>query len=85
MPPGEYQLAIYRTGFEANDAYTAYLRMGSPTTLNADQLRLLKQLTEDRPEIRSLHVDKSGTANVPLAMRQNDIVLIEIEPHTGKQ
>jgi len=85
LPPGDYRIAIHRTGFEANDAYTAYLRMGSPTTLNADQLRLLQELTEDRPEIRSLHVDRSGTANVPLAMRQNDIVLIEIEPRTGTQ
>jgi beta-xylosidase len=64
---------------------TALARQATtPTTLNADQLRLLQQLTEDRPEIRTLRVDRSGTANVPLAMRQNDIVLIEIEPRTGK-
>lgn len=85
MPAGNYRVAIYRTGFEANDAYTAYLRMGSPTTLTIDQRRLLQKKTEDRPEVRSLHIDASGTAHVSIAMRQNDIALIEVERGAGKR
>ena len=81
MPPGDYRVAIHRAGFEENDAYTAYLRMGSPKTLDADQLRVLQEETADRPEVRRLHIDDSGAGNVSLPMRQNDIVLLEIEPH----
>jgi xylan 1,4-beta-xylosidase len=32
-PNAAYQLEVYRTGFHANDAYTAYLEMGSPKDL----------------------------------------------------
>lgn len=85
MPAGDYRVAIHRTGFEANDAHTAYLRMGSPATLSEDQLRVLQEKTEDKPEVVSLRIDESGTANLPLTMRQNDVVLIEIQPGAGKQ
>jgi len=41
---------VYRTGFRANDAYSAYIDMGKPTALSAPQLDELKQLTRDLPE-----------------------------------
>ena len=76
--PGLYQLSIYRTGFKANDAHTAYLEMGAPKTLTAAQLADLQGRTLDRPELRSIRVTKSGAASATIPMRVNDVVLVTI-------
>jgi xylan 1,4-beta-xylosidase len=78
MQPGNYQVAIYRTGYDANDAYSAYLRMGSPTSLNDDQLQQLQVATADQPEVRTLRIDSNGMASVSIPMRSNDVVLVEV-------
>lgn len=81
LKPGRYRLRVRRVGYQRNDAYSAYIEMGMPTTLTPAQLRSLEVLTEDRPEIeRVLRV--SGEAFVDLPMRANDVVLIELEPLT---
>ncbi|MES2164152.1 MAG: beta-xylosidase [Pseudomonadota bacterium] len=78
--PGVYQLSIYRTGFKANDAHTAYLEMGAPKTLTASQLEQLQARTLDRPEVRSIRIAKSGVGRAQIPMRVNDVVLINITP-----
>lgn len=79
LKPGRYTLRVRRVGYRRNDAYSAYIDMGLPTTLTASQLQSLQALTEDRPEIeKALKV--SGEAVVDLPMRANDVVLIELEP-----
>ena len=80
LRPGRYRVAIHRTGYDANDAYTAYLRMGSPATLSAAQLQKLHELTADKPLTRELRAYKAGTAKLALPMRDNDIVLLELTP-----
>ena len=70
----------HRAGYDANDAYTAYLRMGSPASLTPDQLRQLQAATTDRPGILTVTVGVDGKASVPLPMRTNDVVLVEIRP-----
>jgi xylan 1,4-beta-xylosidase len=78
MKPGTYAVQIYRTGFKANDAHTAYLEMGKPKTLSADQLAKLQAQTQDKPETRSVKVAANGTASVQVPMRANDVVLVKI-------
>jgi len=78
LAPGKYQVAIHRTGFDANDAYTAYLRMGSPASLSAAQVQQLQAVTTDRAEKRSLVVGANGSARLSVPMRSNDVVLVEI-------
>ncbi|MFS2022575.1 GH39 family glycosyl hydrolase [Massilia sp. CT11-137] len=78
MKPGTYNVQVYRTGFKANDAYTAYIEMGKPKTLAADQLAKLQALTVDKPETRTVKVAANGTANVQVPMRVNDVVLVKI-------
>jgi len=78
LPPGTYQAAIYRTGYEANDAYTAYLRMGSPVSLTPDRLQQLQMATMDRPEMLTVKAHANGSATVAFSMRTNDVVLVEI-------
>lgn len=84
--PGIYQLQVRRTGFRANDAHTAYLEMGSPTDLTPQQLAELQRLTEDRPERRNeVTVPASGVVDLPLPMRSNDVILIELVPGAGER
>lgn len=77
LAAGEYRLHIRRTGFRANDAYSAYIEMGAPTALSADQLKKLRSLTRDVPETnRKVTVGSSGEYTVDIPMRTNDIVLV---------
>ncbi|PVM90787.1 GH39 family glycosyl hydrolase [Caulobacter endophyticus] len=80
LKPGRYSLKTRRTGFRANDAYTAYIELGMPQKLTADQIDKLQALTADKPEIdRTITVGKDGVAKVDFALRQNDLVLVTLE------
>lgn len=80
LKAGKYQVRINRTGFHANDAYSAYIEMDAPKTLTAEQLDRLKALTSDTPERSSdVHVGKNGTADLSVRMRSNDVVLVTLE------
>ena len=78
MRPGRYRAAIYRTGYDANDAYSAYLRMGSPKSLSTDQQQQLEAVTSDKADVHTFIVDAQGRAALSVPMRSNDIVLVEI-------
>jgi xylan 1,4-beta-xylosidase len=82
LPPGAtYRLDLYRTGYHANDAYTAYLELGSPTNLTPPQVTHLNDLTGDLPEkTQTLRIAKDGTAQFTLPMNSNDIVLVTLHP-----
>lgn len=78
-PGAAYRLQVHRTGFHANDAYSAYIEMGSPKDLNPDQVARLNELTRDLPEKNQ--VVRSGTDGVleiDLPMNSNDILLIDL-------
>lgn len=80
LKTGNYQLKVHRTGFNANDAYSAYIDMGAPKELTPAQIQEMHRLTRDRPEVaKTVRVGKGGTANVALCMRSNDIVLVTLE------
>jgi xylan 1,4-beta-xylosidase len=79
LPAGLYRVKLHRTGYRANDAYTAYLEMGSPPELNADQLRRLHALSADTPEdAGEQRVGADGRLQRTVAMRSNDIVLVTV-------
>jgi len=80
LKSGSYQLEIHRTGFGANDAYSAYIEMGAPKELQPAQLDHLRMLTPDLPETdRVVQVGRSGSYEFSLPMRSNDIVLVTLE------
>jgi len=81
VAPGSYRLLVRRTGYKANDAHTAYLEMGSPKELKAEQLQKLQDLTTDKPEVdRVVRIGANGKLQWTLPMRSNDIVLVTLEP-----
>jgi xylan 1,4-beta-xylosidase len=79
MKPGSYEARIYRTGFEQNDAYTAYLKLGSPRQLTPVQLEQLQALTRDQPQLQTLEVDPSGSALLTLPWHEYDVVLVKLK------
>jgi xylan 1,4-beta-xylosidase len=80
LSSGIYRLEVHRTGFRANDAYSAYIDMGAPRALTATQLDQLNLLTRDLKEInRVVKVGKKGSYTFSLPMRSNDVVLFTLE------
>ena len=79
LRPGTYRVEIHRTGFDANDAYTAYLLMGSPVSLSPEQLRKLQDATRDIPEVRQLTIGSTGAATLRIPIRTNDVVLVVVK------
>lgn len=79
-PDATYRLEVYRTGYHANDAYTAYLEMGSPKVLTSAQIAGLDKLTRDLPETdKIMRTGPAGTVEFTVPMRSNDIVLVKLE------
>jgi xylan 1,4-beta-xylosidase len=86
QPNAPYRLRVHRTGLHSNDAYTAYLEMGSPKELSAEQITHLNHLTQDLPETdKIVHSGPTGTFNITVPMNSNDIVLVELLPSRGAQ
>jgi len=80
LAAGRYHLRAYRTGYRHNDAYSDYIDMGLPKSLDPRQLRRLQRLTRDTPEIdRTVRIGTDGLLTLDLPMRSNDILLVEIE------
>jgi xylan 1,4-beta-xylosidase len=78
-PRAAYTLEVHRTGFHANDAYTAYLEMGRPKELTAAQIAQLNGLTRDLPVKDQLFgASEDGTLEITLPMNSNDVVLVKL-------
>jgi xylan 1,4-beta-xylosidase len=74
-----YRLEVHRTGFHANDAYTAYIELGSPKELTEAQITHLNDLTQDTPETyKVVSSDAHGTVDTTFPMNSNDIVLVKL-------
>ncbi len=78
-PSAAYRFQVYRTGYRANDAYSAYIEMGAPKDLSPGQITQLNMLTRDLPEKdQVLKTQKDGSLTVTVSMRSNDIVLVTV-------
>jgi len=79
VPDTAYRLEVHRTGYHANDAYSAYIEMGSPKELTTAQIAHLNELTGDLPETdRTMRSGPTGTAEFTVPMNSNDIVLVKL-------
>jgi xylan 1,4-beta-xylosidase len=80
-PNAAYQLEVHRTGFRSNDAYTAYLEMGSPKPLTVAQIAHLNELSRDLPESdKVMRSGSTGTVEFTVPMNSNDVVLVKLKP-----
>lgn len=79
LKAGKYKLKISQVGYKQNDAYTAYILMGSPAQLSKPQVSELKSLATGKPaEEKSVTVGKDGVFALNLPMRENDVYLLEL-------
>jgi xylan 1,4-beta-xylosidase len=76
LPEGTYALAIYRTGYRVNDAYTTYLDMGASDQLTRAQVEVLQNSASGAPVEQLVLKHPAGTFTKDLALNQNDVVLI---------
>lgn len=79
VPPGNYHAQFLRVGFEKNDAYTAYLKMGAPGQMTRRQVGELKTAASGAPEVEKVaSVDDSGHFETTLTTRANDVWLVKL-------
>ncbi|HEV8428830.1 MAG TPA: hypothetical protein VGQ41_13090 [Pyrinomonadaceae bacterium] len=81
LKPGSHTLNIYRIGYNVNDVYTDYFKLGSPATLTREQVKALAERNSGKPisTIRVV-VPSSGTFTRELPLRENDVYLITLAP-----
>ncbi|RSZ58775.1 glycoside hydrolase [Massilia atriviolacea] len=77
---GSYTLHISTVGYRRNDAFTAYIGMGSPRQLAKSQVATLKSLASGKPDQqRTVRVGADGRAGITLPLRENDVYLLQLQ------
>jgi xylan 1,4-beta-xylosidase len=81
LPKGNYTMEIFKVGYRANDAYTAYLDLGAPNQLSRAQVARLNAAASGAPESRAtMKVGKDGAFKQEFVLRDNDAVLVTLTP-----
>ncbi|HEY6899085.1 MAG TPA: glycoside hydrolase [Puia sp.] len=79
LAPGKYKVSVYLTGYRANDAYDTYLDLGAPSQLTREQVRVIKEKTNDAPVLeRTVEVGSNGRFSQVLPLRENDVYFINL-------
>jgi len=79
LPAGRYTLKAYKVGYEANDVYSAWHKLGSPSQLTKQQVSTLRQTAADLPCMKqSVQISKAGVFEQKFEMRENDVWLVEL-------
>jgi xylan 1,4-beta-xylosidase len=79
VPAGQYTMAVYRVGYRANDAYAAYMDLGSPAQLSKPQVAYIKSMSDGRPEKSSiLTVGTDGGVRQTFELRDNDVCFVTL-------
>jgi xylan 1,4-beta-xylosidase len=79
LPAGQYTMAVYRVGYRANDAYSAYMDLGSPNQLSKPQVAYIKSMSDGRPERSSIvKVADDGLVRETLELRDNDVCFVTL-------
>ncbi|SFV16556.1 GH39 family glycosyl hydrolase [Pseudoduganella namucuonensis] len=79
LKPGRYTLDISQVGYKRNDAYTAFIGMGSPKQLSKPQVTALKAEATGKPqEQRKVSVGADGRLSMKLPLRENDVYLLKL-------
>ncbi|MDW7694561.1 hypothetical protein R9C00_07400 [Flammeovirgaceae bacterium SG7u.111] len=77
VPEGNYQLEIYQVGYQHNDPYTLYHKLGKPEQLNKKQVDFLKGKSNAAPEVSELiSITANGNFTREIPLHENDVFLI---------
>jgi xylan 1,4-beta-xylosidase len=85
LPAGTYSLEIYHTGYGANDVFTSYLHLGSPSQLTRAQVESLRQQSSGKPETtETIQIEDGKPFTRTFHLRQNDVYFVKLLPMNGK-
>lgn len=80
LPNRRFQVREYRVGHEENDAYTAYLHMGSPVNLTQEQVTSLKRKATGDPNSERKLLPRHGSLQITLGLHANEVVFLTLQP-----
>lgn len=80
LRPGTYTVRTYAIGYRHNDAYTAYVHMGSPSQLTREQVAQLNAVSAGEPESTTTARVSNGGFEDELPLRTNDVYLVTLTP-----
>jgi xylan 1,4-beta-xylosidase len=79
LQKGRYALRVSQVGYKRNDAYTAWIAMGSPAQLTRQQVEALKAAATGAPgRQETVDVAEDGLFATRLPLRENDVYLVEL-------
>ncbi len=79
LKKGAYTMEISQVGYKRNDAYTAFIGMGSPKQLTRPQVSTLKSIANGKAtEQKKLTVGADGKLSMKLPLRENDVYLLNL-------
>ncbi len=77
VPDGTYKMQVYRTGYQQNDAFTAYQEMGAPFNINRQQEASLKKIADGHPETEKAITIRNGKIAQQFTIRENDVFFVK--------
>ena len=81
LPAGSYTLEIYQTGYRANDVFTAYHDLGSPSQLTPTQVGILREQSSGSPQtVETIQIDEGKPFVRTFPLRQNDVYFVKLLP-----
>ncbi|MGN6541604.1 MAG: GH39 family glycosyl hydrolase [Ginsengibacter sp.] len=78
IPKGKYKLLVYQIGYHHNDAFSAWLEMGSPSNISLKQEALLKNIASGKPVTQKEVSITDGEYTSQFNIRENDIYFIKL-------
>jgi xylan 1,4-beta-xylosidase len=81
LPAGTYTLKTYHTGYRANDVFTSYIDLKSPSQLTPAQVGILREQSKGDPQsVETIQIETGKPFVRTFAMRQNDVYFVRIQP-----
>ena len=80
IPAGSYQMNVYRIGYQINDVFTNYLKVGAPQNLTREQVKKLNDRSDGRPtENSTVFINAKRPFTKEFGIRENDVFLVTLE------
>lgn len=79
LKKGGYHLKVSQVGYQKNDAYSAFIAMGSPAQLSRAQVKHLKKEADGAAiKEENVKIPENGEFSIELPIRENDVYLLEL-------
>ena len=80
LPNGSYSVEIYKIGYQVNDVYTDFLKLGSPLNLTREQVRQLAVNNSGKPiETLNTKIKSNQNFTKEFQLRENDVYFINLK------